>query len=134
MSNKVEKSEPIEIEDNSVYDYDKDVLVLDVATSKLIDKISELVKDDKLTSEEALNASKVLKNITSAKKNILKADLLDIELDDSLYDDFYEEEGAPEEEEEVEEVEPVEYEEEEIIENTGKKSQEKETSKKKSKK
>lgn len=97
MSKKPENIENLENEQDLDYDYDKNMLVIDKVTEKLIDKLEELYKKDDLASEKAMVVSKVLKNVTSAKKNILKADLLNIELDDCLYDEFEDDEEIDDE-------------------------------------
>ena len=82
-------------------------MILDETTNKLIDKIGTLDPNDKKNWDDLKELSKILKNVTCAKKNILKADLLNIELDDCLYDDI-------EEDTEKSDEEPIEFEDEEI--------------------
>ena len=90
-------------------EYNKQMMILDETTNKLIDKIDTLDPNDKKNWDDLKELSKILKNITSAKKNILKADLLGIELDDCrLYDDNMEEDTEQSDEE------PIEFEDEEI--------------------
>lgn len=88
-------------------EYNKEMMILDETTNKLIDKIGTLDPNDKKNWDDLKELSKILKNITCAKKNILKADLLNIELDDCLYDDI-------EEDTEKSDEEPIEFEDEEI--------------------
>lgn len=106
MSKKVEKINENTIEEKMNYDYDRNMLVIDLVTEKMANKLEELINKDNLLSDDAIKASKILKNVTSAKKNILKADLLSIELDDTLYDEF--EEDEDEELEPIEEIDEVE--------------------------
>lgn len=88
-------------------EYNKEMMILDETTNKLIDKIGTLDPNDKKNWDDLKELSKILKNVTCAKKNILKADLLNIELDDCLYDDI-------EEDTEKSDEEPIEFEDEEI--------------------
>lgn len=93
-------------------DSNGNIMVLDKITEKIIEELNKELKAGSLDSDRVKVLSKVLKNITSSKKNILKADLLNIELDDCLYDeyDFDEEDDEEpiefEEDEEVEEIKP----------------------------
>ena len=120
-NNKYDQEEIIEEDD---YEYDENIMVLDEITDKIIADLKKELKDGNLESDRVKTLSKILKNITSSKKNILKADLLNIELDDCLYDEYDDLDAE-------EESDPLEYEddEEEIEEIQSTKS----TSKKKSK-
>lgn len=102
--------EEVIIEDND--ESNGNIMVLDKITEKIIEELNKELKEGSLDSDRVKVLSKVLKNITSSKKNILKADLLNIELDDCLYDeyDFDEEDDEEpiefEEDEEIEEIKP----------------------------
>lgn len=98
MSKKIEKDDREEMES---FSYDRSMVIIDEITEGIIEELDELTKNGDYSSEKVVSLSKVLKNLTSSKKNILKADLLSIELDDTLYDDF-------DDEDEIEEVEEVE--------------------------
>ena len=87
--------------------YNKEMMILDDTANNLIHKIEALDVNDKKNWDELKELSKILKNIASAKKNLLKADLLSLELDDCLYDDIDEDESKTEEA-------PIEFEDEEI--------------------
>lgn len=87
--------------------YNKEMMILDDTANNLIHKIEALDVNDKKNWDELKELSKILKNIASAKKNLLKADLLSLELDDCLYDDIDEDENKTEEA-------PIEFEDEEI--------------------
>ena len=103
--------EEVIIEDND--ESNGNIMVLDKITEKIIEELNKELKVGSLDSDRVKVLSKVLKNITSSKKNILKADLLNIELDDCLYDEYdldEEDDEEPiefEEDEEVEEIKPV---------------------------
>ena len=88
-------------------EYNKEMMILDETANKLIHKMEGLDPDNKDNWDDLKELSKILKNITSAKKNLLKADLLSIELDDCLYDDL-------EEDEDKHDDAPIEFEDEEI--------------------
>lgn len=98
MSKKIEKDDREEMES---FSYDRSMVIIDEIIEGIIEELDELTKNGDYSSEKVVSLSKVLKNLTSSKKNILKADLLSIELDDTLYDDF-------DDEDEIEEVEEVE--------------------------
>ena len=105
-----EETEDLQEDDLQDNEYNKEMMILDEATNKLIDKLGTIDVEDKKNWDEVKELTHILKNITSAKKNLLKADLLSIELDDCLYDDLEEDESKDEapvefEDEEIEEVE-----------------------------
>ena len=104
------EEESEETEDFQDNEYNKEMMILDEATNKLIDKLGTIDVEDKKNWDDLKELTKILKNITCAKKNLLKADLLSIELNDCLYDDLEEDESKDEapvefEDEEIEEVE-----------------------------
>lgn len=109
VTEEVEELPEAEFSSDDIEDpeYNKEMMILDETTNKLIDKIGTLDPNDKKNWDDLKELSKILKNITCAKKNILKADLLNIELDDCLYDDI-------EEDTEKSDEEPIEFEDEEI--------------------
>lgn len=96
-----------EFESDEEVEGNKEMMILDETANKLIHKIETLDLDNKDNWDDLKELSKILKNITSAKKNLLKADLLGLELDDCLLDDNIEEDENKQEE-------PVEFEDEEI--------------------
>lgn len=109
VTEEVEELPEAEFSSDDIEDpeYNKEMMILDETTNKLIDKIGTLDPNDKKNWDDLKELSKILKNVTCAKKNILKADLLNIELDDCLYDDI-------EEDTEKSDEEPIEFEDEEI--------------------
>lgn len=104
MDKKVEKNDRNNVEN---FTYDKGMVILDEITEDVIEALKEASKGGDYSSDKVVNLSRVLKYVTSAKKNILKSDLLAVELDDALYDDF-EDDGETEEfeEEDVEDETP----------------------------
>lgn len=109
VTEEVEELPEAEFSSDDIEDpeYNKEMMILDETTNKLIDKIGTLDPNDMKNWDDLKELSKILKNVTCAKKNILKADLLNIELDDCLYDDI-------EEDTEKSDEEPIEFEDEEI--------------------
>ena len=124
MSTNNNKYEQEEIIDEDDYEYDENIMVLDEITDKIIADLKKELKDCNLESDRTKNLSKILKNITSAKKNILKADLLNIELDDCLYDEY----DDLDDEEELDQLE-YESDDEEIVETKSTKSNSKKKTK-----
>ena len=108
--NNKNKTEEVIIEDDEC---NGNIMVLDKITEKIIEELNKELKVGSLDTDRVKVLSKVLKNITSSKKNILKADLLNIELDDCLYDEYdldEEDDEEPiefEEDEKIEEIKPV---------------------------